>query len=264
MRTFAEFFAALQDLASFATTWWRQGMDRLSTYERVFILASLVLTLSSTFAFSHWISQARLQTVIPSSYSPSSSRPAQKKSTASQNSWTPPDIFKPVRPIPATFRANSKLPAIREGVASGSIHLFPFDPARDLIRVEDSRVWWESDHDDHTGDTEDDHLMHWAMEEPFRRLVELLQQKHPKGVLKVQDAYRPTGIHGLHSLHKQGRALDLTGNNIPLSEIARLAYASGFDWVYYETTGGAHIHASVSPRGKIRPPPGTSFLTHKR
>ncbi|MFO1492280.1 MAG: hypothetical protein U1F87_15515 [Kiritimatiellia bacterium] len=170
--------------------------------------------------------------------------------------WKPPDLKKPVRAVPKTFRINATMPAMGEGAASGSIEVFSFKPERDLVRVEDARVWWESDNDDHTGDQEDDHLMHWALEEPFRRLVELLRQ-NGTGTLKVQDIYRAEGIHGVRSLHKQGRAIDMTGDGIALSDIARFACAAGFDWVFYETRGGAHIHASVNLRGRVRPPPGT-------
>lgn len=161
-----------------------------------------------------------------------------------------PDYFNTVREIPKVFRLNTKKPNRAEGAVSGSIADWPFDPKRDLIRVEDSRVWWESEHDDATNDTEDDHLMHWCMEDPFRRLVELVEKEG--GHLKVQDAYRAEGVHARKSLHKQGRAIDLTDFNLPLSRVAALAWAAGFDWVYYEAAGGLHVHASVNPTGKIR------------
>jgi len=152
----------------------------------------------------------------------------------------------PAREIPDRFPANTQMPASGEGAASLSIGRVPFDPDRDLLAVWDDRVWWESEHDE--GDDEDDHIMHFAMEEPLRRLIELVDRE--KGTLKVQDAYRGAGIHARTSLHKQGRAIDLTCDELGLERLAKLTWAAGFDWVYYEApkTGGHHIHASVRPR----------------
>lgn len=162
----------------------------------------------------------------------------------------PPDYLTPVRDIPTRFAINTTMPRVNESKASQAIADVWFDPDRDLIRVEDTRVWWESDHDDREKDTEEDRIMHWAMEDAFRRLVELVVQEG--GRLKVQDTYRDQGIHNVKSLHKQGRAIDLTSENMSLSRLACLAWAAGFDWVYFEKSGGLHIHASVSPQGKIR------------
>ena len=137
------------------------------------------------------------------------------------------------------------MPPQGEGASSVSIGKVPFLPEHDLVKVFDKRVWWESEHD--YNDTEDDHVMHKAIEEPFRRLVELVDQAG--GRLKVQDAYRDVGIHAKKSLHKEGRALDLTSEVISLEKLASLCWAAGFDWVYYEAPkrGGHHIHVSVRP-----------------
>ena len=259
MRPLAQAFSVLRDFLSFWTSVCRAELARMSRAERAVLLASLVLTLATAVLFSRMIGGTRLETIVPPDYSPHADRPPQDEAAPRRSAWKRPDLTRPVRPIPSTFRINSTMPAIGEGAASGSIEQFTFVPERDLIRVEDPRVWWESDNDDRTGDTEDDHLMHWALEEPFRRLVELIRQKST-GRLKVQDIYRAEGVHGVRSLHKQGRAIDMTGDGIALSEVAKLAYAAGFDWVYYETRGGAHIHASVNLRGRIRPPAGTHLL----
>jgi len=73
------------------------------------------------------------------------------------------------------------------------------------------------------------------------------------GTLKVQDSYRASGnVHAPKSLHKQGRAVDVTwkdpktGDNRSLSTLARMCWAAGFDWVYFENSP-PHIHASVRP-----------------
>ena len=155
----------------------------------------------------------------------------------------PIDYSKPVRPIPARFPLHTRMPGPREINHSTPISAVDFDPERDLVVIEDDRVWWESDNDDHTGDTENDHVMHRAMEVPFRRLVELAVAE---GItLKVQDTYRAEGVHHASSLHKHGRAIDLTAFDTPLSRVGALTWAAGFDWVYYEKKGGYHIHASV-------------------
>ena len=157
----------------------------------------------------------------------------------------PADLTKPIREVPDRFRAGAKMPRAGEGATSISINEVDFDPEWDLVLVDDGRVWWESDND--KGDTENDHQVHWAMEEPLRRLIELVSEDG--GTLKVQDSYRDEGIHASRSLHKQGRAVDLTCDELGLERLASLSWAAGFDWVYYEAPkrGGHHVHASVRP-----------------
>lgn len=153
------------------------------------------------------------------------------------------DLKQPVREEPRRFLARSHLPRRREESVAGAPRLNAFFAQYDLVRVDDPRVWWESDNDHK--DTEDDHLMHRALEEPFRRLVELVAQAG--GTLEVHDAYRAEGIHAPKSLHREGRAVDMTCDQLGLEKLAKLAWAAGFDWVYHEVPrrGGAHVHASV-------------------
>ena len=152
-------------------------------------------------------------------------------------------LTEPVRPEPNQFPRNTHLPGAREAEACGSIDLSTFSPGRDLIYVNDSRVWWESDHDG-TADTEDDHTIHRRVEEPLRRLIELVSERG--GTLEVHDAYRGTGIHNTGSLHREGRALDVTCDQIPLEDLAKLSWAAGFEWVFYEARRtGPHIHCSM-------------------
>jgi hypothetical protein len=156
------------------------------------------------------------------------------------------EIIKPVyklRDKPAHFKRNSYKPAKKESLASGPIDLATFSPGKDLVYVTDSRVWWESDND--KNDIEDDHSMHAAMEAPLRRLINLISEYD--ATLKVQETYRPSGIHNSRSLHKEGRAIDLTCKGMDLEELAKLCWMAGFDWVYYEANakGGAHVHCSV-------------------
>jgi len=156
----------------------------------------------------------------------------------------------PVRDEPNSFRSGSAKPAGGEGKNSISIDQVSFHPERDLVEIFDDRIWWESDNDNDTNDDENDHLFHFAMVQPMCRLVEMVEERG--GVLKVQDTYRESGVHAPRSLHKQGRAVDVTwkdpktGENRSLSTLARMCWAAGFDWVFFENSP-PHIHASVRP-----------------
>jgi hypothetical protein len=158
----------------------------------------------------------------------------------------------PVRKIPSKFRRNTHLPKDPEGKVSGGIDPTLFSAGRDLVYVDDSRVYWESDND--KNDDECDHSMHKSMAAPLRLLIELVSARG--GTLEVQDAYRPCGIHNKRSLHKEGRAVDLTCDELGLEKLACLAWGAGFDWVYYEASakGGAHVHCSVK-RDHVQPTP---------
>ncbi|MFC1498014.1 hypothetical protein ACFLS1_06050 [Verrucomicrobiota bacterium] len=163
--------------------------------------------------------------------------------TDEQHQLTPIPIDQPVRAELEYFPKNTHLPPIKEGLASGWIDLNTFSPEKNLIRIDDPRVWWESDHD--KNDTEDDHVIHKSLEAPIRRLIELVCQHD--GTLEIHDAYRPIGIHNPKSLHKEGRAVDVTCDDFPLEKLAKLCWSAGFDWVFYEASSkkGAHIHCSV-------------------
>ena len=150
------------------------------------------------------------------------------------------DLPLPLRAEPATFPAGTHLPPYGEAKVCGPIDLDSFAPHLDLVRINDSRVWWESDE---IGGNEDDHLIHRSMEKPLRELIELIDEHG--GRLKVQDTYRPTGVHSKTSLHKEGRAIDLTCENMTLEKLAKLCWVARFHWVFHEKSGGRHIHASV-------------------
>lgn len=160
------------------------------------------------------------------------------------------ETCEPVRDMPRSFRPGQTMPTGGEGKNSTSIDKVSFRPVNDLIEIYDDRVWWESDEDDATGDDEDDHLFHWAMEKPMCRLINMVDERG--GILKVQDSYRDSGIHAAKSLHKQGRAVDVTWmdpetrENRSLSDLAKMCWAAGFNWVYFERSP-PHIHASVRP-----------------
>jgi hypothetical protein len=95
---------------------------------------------------------------------------------------------------------------------------------------------------------------------PLKRLVNLMEKK--RGTLKVHEAYRAAEknkIHLVTSLHCEGRALDLTSETMGLTELAKLAWQSGFDFVLYEKPrkSGVHLHCSVkrSPDAPLPPRP---------
>jgi hypothetical protein len=191
------------------------------------------------------------------------SPPDQAESAPVEPEKPAPPVYQ-VRPFPDKFPRRACMPDVKESEASGAISNSTFSPGRDLVFVDDPRVWWESDFDGETDD-EDDHSMHRAMEPAFRRLVELVAMSN--ATLRVQEAYRPSSIHAALSLHKEGRALDLTcpdldpsvpktnprdgkqvlPTQLSLEILAKLCWAAGFDWVYYEVpkNSGAHLHVSV-------------------
>ncbi|MCL1920591.1 MAG: hypothetical protein FWG50_05860 [Kiritimatiellaeota bacterium] len=186
---------------------------------------------------------------------PKPDKEEEAKTEEPQPSAAAPDLHSPVRDAPAAFPVDSNLPRGRETLASGPIDLATFSEKKDIVRFEDKRVWFDSDNK--KDPEEDDHLIHRAMEVPLKRLVNLLEKKSAKAKLKVHDAYRPTGIHLEKSLHREGRAIDLTCEGISLSELAKLAWQSGFDFVLYEkpgASGGEHLHCSVK-RTPDAPPP---------
>ncbi len=167
------------------------------------------------------------------------------------------ELLKPVRAFPESFPKRSHMPDSPEKEVSGLNVPSHFSAGRDLVYIDDPRVWWESDTDEENDD-ECDHTMHRDMVLPFKRLVELCAASN--ATLRVQEAYRASGTHKSNSLHKQGRALDITCPTLDpdnesdristqksLEMLAKLAWAAGFDWVYNEWPrgGGPHVHASV-------------------
>ncbi|MFP6904491.1 MAG: hypothetical protein VCG02_04670 [Verrucomicrobiota bacterium] len=245
MKFVREFIAVLSD---FFRYWFRHGwraLRAMNLHERAFLLGSMILTVCSCAFVAASVKTYRFHVQLPEA-SALTERP-----TEAGSSIEAVDYSFPLRDEPPHFPLDKRWPSRTEIAHSQSIAQVPFDPERDLIRIEDDRVWWESEHDN--DDVEDDHVFHWAMEEPFRRLVELMEQAG--GRLKVQDVYRAEGVHAPKSLHKQGRAADLTTANperIPLGRLAKLCVAAGFDWVFFEAKGGFHIHVSVTPEGKVR------------
>ena len=173
-----------------------------------------------------------------------------------------------VREKPETFPRNTWLPKLPEGEASGSNNPKLFSPGRDLVYFDDPRAWWKSDNRATTDTSEDcAHSMHKSMVEPLTRLINLVEGT--PWILKIQGCYETGGPHSSRSLHKQGRAVDLTFGDpanpserlsqkdmlVAYEELAKLAYQAGFDWVFHEfgTGTGPHIHASVKVERELPP-----------
>ena len=81
-------------------------------------------------------------------------------------------------------------------------------------------------------------------------LASLVKEKWRGVRLRVIEAYdldrRPRHHHGVHSLHHEGRAVDIATEDRDKDKypfLGKLAIEAGFDWVLYATKG--YIHASV-------------------
>ena len=185
----------------------------------------------------------------------------------------PDPVLGAVRDAPKEFKRNTYLPNVRESEASGSNAPRTFSPGRDLVFFDDPRVWWKSDNRA-ANDANDEcsHSVHKSMVEPLTRLANLAAET--EWVLKVQGAYAAeSGVHSANTLHKQGRAIDLTFGDpanpsgrldtkqmqTAYEVLAKLAYQAGFDWVYYEYGSGTgpHVHASVRVDRNNDLPPAT-------
>ncbi|WP_080055297.1 hypothetical protein [Spirosoma aerolatum] len=94
-----------------------------------------------------------------------------------------------------------------------------------------------------------DRMMTPVLKTHVDRLADLVRSEWGAGVsLRVTEAWDDTGEHSSsHSLHYEGRAVDLTTSDLDkskLGRLGRLAVDAGFNWVYYENL--LHIHASVT------------------
>jgi len=231
MKWIRDVWRELSRLTDFFTHPFRRQFSRKTSPERLALFAGLSSVAASLIVVFMLASKDRIPHVEPVPV------PDVKRITYADV------VFEAVRDIPSRFRANERMPTRSEKSSSGMLTDTVFRPEFDLVRIEECHRVHPLHHD--KNDTEDDHLFHRVMEEPFRRLVQLV---HEQGAtLKVQDVYRAEGVHHSKSLHKQGRAIDITAKDMSLSELAKLTWASGFDWVFFESPkrGGAHIHASM-------------------
>ncbi len=212
-------------------------MRNLTLHGKIVVLGITSLLLTTLLLIGVGLRQIKRNNIVPHTKSPVTEIEVIKTVASKEKT------FDPVREITAKFRADTHKPPKPEGEISGQRNADLFSAGRDLVFVDDPRVFWESDND--KNDVECDHSMHRSMEEPLRLLIELVHARG--GTLEVHDAYRSSGVHNARSLHKEGRAIDITCDELGLEKLSCLAWASGFDWVYYEKSsrGGAHVHVSV-------------------
>jgi hypothetical protein len=91
-----------------------------------------------------------------------------------------------------------------------------------------------------------DKLMTQSLSDKLDALAVKVKAEWPGKKLRVTEAWDEGNEHGASSTHYEGRAADITVDDMDsgkLGRLAQLAVDAGFDWVFYENS--QHVHVSV-------------------
>jgi hypothetical protein len=141
----------------------------------------------------------------------------------------------------ADLELGDKVPNQSETTAVGAITgtILKGTPAFDALETNENA--------DIVFKNEDDKRMTKGLKAKLDSLATAVKTEWPERKLRVTEAWSDSSVHAAQSLHREGRAADLTADDkdqLKLGRLARLAVDSGFGWVFYEDD--KHVHASVA------------------
>jgi hypothetical protein len=151
-----------------------------------------------------------------------------------------PTLVKPGGALQVGDRAPNLPEAIAVGAPGAALTRGSRHFAR-LVRCDDPRILFKDEEQ-----TRADRIMTSRLRARLVRLSQLVQRRWPGMRLRVTEAWDENREHGQNSVHYEGRAADVTTSDMDpakLGQLARLAVAADFDWVFFENP--RHVHVSV-------------------